>query len=468
MLTLSKGAPECDRSDEFLAETKLNVKRSIDIWSFGGVCSEAAVWVVLGMPGLLKYRRERKQEISERGTDQDGSCFHDGQNLLKCVKSTHQRLMTRGEVRPGDHITKPVLDHMVKYMLDEDPDYRDDAVRLWKKAKKIWEEAEMNMENFHPQIKPRESYPAGENAPDYGRNLLITPPHASYGIGQTSLDITPHTHGPPPKNRPRHSSNNAASGWHRVPEQRIERRSDTWHGGRNANSDVASLSFDESPSPSRENHPLIASPPMEERPELYGTTSNENPKVFEEPYPYADGPMPSSSGVFSDEHQSARDFPPPIDTKAPARFSLPPSTRQPVPISLRGNRTAFGKRPEHARHHSNSDNEYTGYINNQTGVADISSDKIVQQPPPELATIPFMTNMPSASTPVELPGPTTKPEKAARPLLSFDEAKKIRLQRGNLLPEHQGYLNDLKNRDHVSSQDSLFILVFNDVSFRYF
>lgn len=461
MLMLSKGAPECHRGDEFLEETKLDVKRSIDIWSFGGVCSEAAVWVVLGMPGLLKYRHQRKQEICLRGTTQDGSCFHDGEGLLETVKSTHQRLMTRGEVRPGDHITKPVLDHMVKYMLDEDPDYRDDALKLWKKSKKILEEAEVKMEKFYHQINPRESYSASGNAPDYGMIMPITPPHASHEIGQTSLDSTPHAPGPPPKSRPRDGSNKAVPGWPQVPEQRLGRRSDTWHGGRNIDSNMVFRSLDESPSPSIVNQPLTASPPIEEPPELYGTASNETPEVFEKPYPYANGSMSSSSRGFSNEHQNARGFPPSA-AMTQTRFSLPPPTNQLGPSSFRGNGTYFGKRPETASHHPKSDTESTGYVSNQTAVTNTTSDQIFQQQLPKLATIPSMTtNTPSASTPAELPVPTTRLEKPARPYLSFDEAKKIRVDRRNLLPKHQGYLNDLKNRDHVSSQDSLLILLSN-------
>ena len=55
------------------------------------------------------------------------------------------------------------------------------------------------------------------------------------------------------------------------------------------------------------------------------------------------------------------------------------------------------------------------------------------------------------STPVEPPVPTTKPEMPETPFLSFNDAKKIRVEDGLFLPEHQNLLNNLKNRDHVSS-----------------
>ena len=121
------GAPECFRGDESLEHIELKVKPLIDIWSFGGVCSEAAVWVVLGKAGLDQYRLQREEEIRDKHTSQDGRCFHDGENILVTVKNMHDRLLKQGEIRPSDHVTGPVLDQMVVYMLEEDPDGRNDA-----------------------------------------------------------------------------------------------------------------------------------------------------------------------------------------------------------------------------------------------------------------------------------------------------------------------------------------------------
>lgn len=417
------------------------MKPLIDIWSFGGVCSEAAVWVVLGTSGLNNYRHQRKQEICERGTTQDGSCFHyDGEGVLDAVKGMHHRLLTMGEIRPGDHVTKFVLDHMVTYMLHEDPDMRDDAVKLWKKSKKAVEEAEKKMEKF------RQQFNRGGNTQDNGRITPITPPHGSSEGGQESLGNTPHASGPPPTTRPRHSSNIMVSP---APEPRIGRRSDTWHGGRSVDPDIAPRSLDESPSPSIANRPVVASPPVEERPELSSTASNEITMVAEEPYPYANGSNPSSSRGFNDEHDSARDFSP-SGTTARARFSLPPQTRMSVPISFRGNGTAIGTQVENAPNYSRSDTESMSYPNNHTAT-DVPSYHISHQPPAILATSQSMTNMPPTSAPTELPVPPIKPEKPEKPFLSFDEAKKIRVERRVLSPEHQALLNDLKNRDHVSS-----------------
>ena len=445
-LMFPKGAPECHRSDEFLEQTKLNVKPLIDIWSFGAVCSEAAVWVVLGMSGLNMYRHQRKQEICERGTTQDGSCFHNGEVVLQTVKDMHQRLLTMGEIRPGDHVTKPVLDHMVRYMLHEDPDMRDDALKLWKNSKRILEEAEKKVEKLYQQIPPRDSYPVGGNSQDYGRIMPTTPPANSHEIGQASHDNTPHAHGPPPKNRPRHSSNNATPGWPPFPEQRLYRRSGTWHVGGNINSDIVSSSLDGNTSPLIGNQQPRASPPAEERPELSGTISNGTPQLLEEQRQYGNESMPFSSKGLSDEQQSARGFPS-TETNADARLSYPQPLRQSIPISFRGNGTAIGTQFEKAPQHTKSASQSTGYKINQT-IADITSDETSQIPPPQLATIPSMTNTPPAPTPFELAAPMPKPEK---PYLSFEEAQKIRVGRGNLRPEHQDLLNALKNRDHVSS-----------------
>lgn len=451
-LMCSKGAPECHRSDEFLEQTRLDVKPSIDIWSFGGVCSEAAVWVVLGMSGLNRYRHQRKQEICERRTNQDGCCFHDGEELLETVDTMHHRLLTMGEIRPGDHVTGPVLDHMVRYMLQKDPDMRDDAVKHWKNSKRILEEAEKKVEKLHKQINPRESYPAGgSNSQDYGRIMPTTPPQPSHETGQASHDNTPpHAPGPPPKNRPRQGSNNVTSAWSPYPEQRLGRRSDTWHVGPNSNSS-------ELASPSIINQPLKASPPVEERPELFGTNSDEAMTVFDKQNRYANESMPFSSRELRNEPQSVREFPP-AENNVDARYSnggrhsVPVSIRSDgsAPVSFQGDGTAVGTHLEKASQASNLlPSESTGYENNPT-VTDITSNKANQRPPPKLANAWSTSNPPSAPTPTELPVPTTKPEMPEKPYLSFEDAKKIRIERRGLPPEHQDLLNDLKHRDHVS------------------
>lgn len=156
-LICSKGAPECHRGDEFLEQTKLNVKPSADIWSFGAVCSEAAVWVVLGRSGLAHYRDQRKRKIYERGTLQDGSCFHDSEKILKTVDDMHNRLLRGDKVRSKDHVTITVLDNLVTFMLEEKPEGRLDAVQLWIRSQKVLGKVKLELQESNRQ-RPHLSY----------------------------------------------------------------------------------------------------------------------------------------------------------------------------------------------------------------------------------------------------------------------------------------------------------------------
>lgn len=236
MLICSKGAPECHRSDEFLEQSKLNVKPSIDIWSFGGVCSEAAVWVVLGMSGLTEYRNRRQQEICEMDTSQDGSCFHDGENVLKTVESMHDRLLKRGEIRPGDHVTKAVIDHMISNMLTELPDTRQNAHWLWKKCRYILREAQLELKLSSSRTSLGRIEPMTNEAQFFTQNISNMPPQTLQEVLQP-YNGNSHPHGPPP-HTPRYSSNPQVHGRPLPTKDTLMRRSDTWHE-HSTNTDLA-------------------------------------------------------------------------------------------------------------------------------------------------------------------------------------------------------------------------------------
>lgn len=196
-LTRAKGAPECYRADEFLGHIKINVTPSIDIWSFGGVCSDAAVWVVLGLSGLTDYRKGRQQEISDNDSSQDGSCFHDGENVLDTVQNMHLRLLRKGEVRPGDHVTKSVIQHMVPFMLHKDPNERFEALSLYKISQNILE---------------------GARSESKGSNQLTAP----RTVGSV------HQHSSPPYD-PKYSTNLRRLREPSSTKETLTRRSDTWY-----------------------------------------------------------------------------------------------------------------------------------------------------------------------------------------------------------------------------------------------
>lgn len=417
----------------------MNVKPTVDIWSFGGVCSEAAVWVVLGMPGLNDYRRRRQQEICERGTSQDGCCFHDGEKVLQTVERMHDLLLTGGVIRPGDHVTKPVLLQMVPVMLEEDPDARHYAINLWKRSAKILTAAANELKSSNQQTNPRESMGSGVQKND--PIMPVTPPHTN---AQAHHENAPHAHGPPPY-RSRHSSNLRISGLPSSFQPRLDRRSDTWHAP-NANPNMASSPLDGGPSASIANPwPLGAIPPIhpysahQERSELYGTTSD-NPIIAEAPSAVRSLPYSSSNGLRN-EHQNFRQFPPP-ENNIDARSHV---EKQSLPGPFRSNdnlEPELGIDPQN----SNLVSASMGYDYFPTAT-DTTSGKSSRRSSPNVSTVPPMADTPLAPAPVKPPAQTAKPEK---PYLSYKRAKEIRLERGALQPEHQALLNDLKHRDHVS------------------
>jgi hypothetical protein len=89
--------------------------QAADIWSLGCVYSEAAIWIANGYKGLEEYRRQRKAEIDNIPDFDCGDCFHNGREVLKTVGIAHRNMEKRLQL--SDHITKSVIDTMVKEML---------------------------------------------------------------------------------------------------------------------------------------------------------------------------------------------------------------------------------------------------------------------------------------------------------------------------------------------------------------
>lgn len=456
-LTCSKGAPECHRSDTFLEQSKLNVKPSIDIWSFGGVCSEAAVWVVLGISGVLDYRQRRQQEIYKNGTLQDGYCFHDGEKLLETVENMHNRLLRRGEVRPGDHVTKPVLDQMVTSMLEEDPEGRQNTIWLWKRSQKILREAQSELEKLRQQTLPRQVDSMNNNAQFYGLSKPETPSSTSHESAQP-YNGNSHAYGPPP-NYPRYNSNLQLPSQSPSVKGIVKKRSDTWHEN-STKPDMALGPLHGSPSPPIAiRQPLQAIPPLDmssasqERTETRATASDESAASYEEKTwqngnPLSYSPPNGLTDLNPLEGELAlrpglHDFSPP-ETESDASFHFAQQTQSDAgPSSAYFQKNdAFGPPLESIPQHSKAKSISTGYeTSHQT--TGITSGEASQRPPPKSPPILPMAN----ETAAEPPAQKSKPEK---PYLSYEDAKQIRERRSNLPPNAESLLNDLRGRDHVS------------------
>jgi serine/threonine protein kinase len=97
------------------------VKQNVDIWSFGCILAEAAVWLIHGYPGLENFRLSRRAAISAISNMKGGDWFHDGTKVLPIVLETMDNL--KNDFRKSDQVTGPILDTLVMVMLDE-PDVR--------------------------------------------------------------------------------------------------------------------------------------------------------------------------------------------------------------------------------------------------------------------------------------------------------------------------------------------------------
>ena len=463
-LILWKGAPECHRPDEFFERSKLNVRPLVDIWSFGGICSEAAAWVVLGMPGLNNYRYQRQQEIAGKDTMQDGSCFHDGEKVLRSVEYMHDRLLKGGEVRPGDHITKPVLDHMVTSMLMEDPDGRENALRLWKRSRKILDEAQAKLEESRRPNTLIHVDAMVNKVQSFVQHTPGTPSQNLHGAAQQYNGL-PHAYGPPP-HHPQYSPNPQMLDRNSSIKQTPKRRSDTCYE-HNSGTDMTSASHHGSLTPPITSRQSVrASPPLDKYP-VFQDRSDTRPTVPDETVfgaggddwhnvnPLSYSPPNGSRNVYllerpSVSQQGSGESAQP-ESNSSSNVHLAQQTQsdaglEATPLRKSG---ALGSQLESDLQHLKM-GTFTGHEPSHPMPGNTSDETCQNTPPrtprhPPIATA--ITVEPSASK--------IKPN---RPRLSFKEAKQVRERRTSFSRHASNLLNDLKNRDHVSSSLTAFPL----------
>jgi hypothetical protein len=127
------GAPECHRSDAFLRQSVLQVRRSVDIWSLGAIYSEVAVWLVRSYKAVQEYRAARREATRSTIAEEDGDCFHDGNTVLPLIREVHQEL--KSKIRACDYVTANVLE-MIQDML-MDATVRPDVKYFWERSQRI-------------------------------------------------------------------------------------------------------------------------------------------------------------------------------------------------------------------------------------------------------------------------------------------------------------------------------------------
>lgn len=112
----------------------MRVKQNVDIWSFGCILMEAAVWLIHGYPGLKTFRLNREDAIKAIPEMKNGDRFHDGTNVLPVVLQTIDGL--KNDIRKSDKVTEDILENLVRNMLDE-PKVRYTATQAHVHARRI-------------------------------------------------------------------------------------------------------------------------------------------------------------------------------------------------------------------------------------------------------------------------------------------------------------------------------------------
>ena len=141
--------PEHFRGDRFEKESTIQLMQSGDIWSYGCVLSEAAVWLGGGYKELLNFRSGLSAADLLRRIGSDYR-FHDGRILPK-IFDIHDYLF-----RSCDGTTSIVLKMIEDHVLLEDPYSRLDAHQLVRKADALFEERKRSSIS---RGDPRRPYP---------------------------------------------------------------------------------------------------------------------------------------------------------------------------------------------------------------------------------------------------------------------------------------------------------------------
>jgi hypothetical protein len=182
----SPGAPEASHHTEFLVSGPNLIDFSADIFSLGGVTSEAIVWMAFGKDGIDQYFEFRKAAMSQipafNGSGYEG-CFHDGLQCLTQVDQMHERVLKA--LPDFDKITPRVIELVQKRMLRGEVGNRWPADKLEKQFDLDYGAAEKEMVvpgHLHIVTDAKTSNPA---SPLLSSPLQLTSPSSVSGYGST-------------------------------------------------------------------------------------------------------------------------------------------------------------------------------------------------------------------------------------------------------------------------------------------
>ncbi|KAK2770976.1 tein kinase 4-like protein [Colletotrichum kahawae] len=123
-------APEAFRDD---GSTK-TIRHKSDVYSLGGILSEAFIWAIWGERGRDAYQAERVEatrEVRLKGGFHEGA-FHDGDGLLHVVERWHDRAVALTNGKAG-----ALSQLILKCTLAADPDLRKTAAQVFQEFKAI-------------------------------------------------------------------------------------------------------------------------------------------------------------------------------------------------------------------------------------------------------------------------------------------------------------------------------------------
>ncbi|VUC30682.1 unnamed protein product [Clonostachys rosea] len=101
-------------------EINYHVGSEVDLWSLGCIILECAVWISLGERGRLDFIERRTKEtglLSDYTKSGRGDCFHNGRDILRCVRDFGQHIRDHG--RRDDETTSQIFDLVLRELLVE-------------------------------------------------------------------------------------------------------------------------------------------------------------------------------------------------------------------------------------------------------------------------------------------------------------------------------------------------------------
>lgn len=154
LIRIFSGAPEAHRLGPKFSDLRLSVKQNVDIWSLGCVFSVVATWITHGWKKVEEYQHQRRQEVARKLRQEDGDLFHDGEDPLEAVHSSHENVKL--SARRNDFITVKVLDIVIAEMLKKHQ-YQLSAMQLCGKAEMVISQARAELVSYLAPSPDRES-----------------------------------------------------------------------------------------------------------------------------------------------------------------------------------------------------------------------------------------------------------------------------------------------------------------------